>query len=120
MAPAVRGNIPPAEWFADKDVAYLDKHLIPKDKKLWELNGFEDFIVARQQLIRDRFRRAEGPARRLILTPEPRDAGRIVRAMDRFITSRRNNLGKMNTAINLAAISSEANTFCAVRLWLLL
>jgi Protein of unknown function DUF262/Protein of unknown function (DUF1524) len=49
-------NIPPAEWFADKDVAYLEKHLIPKDKSLWEFDKFEHFILARKELIRDRFR----------------------------------------------------------------
>ena len=45
----------PSEWFEDKDEAYLDKHLIPKDPALWELDRFEDFIEARKVLIRNRF-----------------------------------------------------------------
>jgi hypothetical protein len=52
-------NTPPAEWFAmsvAKDPKYLDKHLIPKDKTLWELDRFEDFIVARKKLLLEHFR----------------------------------------------------------------
>jgi hypothetical protein len=49
-------DIPPTEWFSDKGAAYLEKHLIPQDKALWELDRFEDFIAARQDLIRDHFR----------------------------------------------------------------
>jgi hypothetical protein len=49
-------NIPPSIWFADKDAVYLDRHLIPKEKALWEMERFEDFIAARQALIRERFR----------------------------------------------------------------
>ena len=29
-----KSDIPPAQWFSDKDAAYLDKHLIPNDIKL--------------------------------------------------------------------------------------
>jgi hypothetical protein len=39
-----------------KDPKYLDKHLIPKDKTLWELDRFEDFIVARKKLLLEHFR----------------------------------------------------------------
>ncbi|OHC73573.1 MAG: hypothetical protein A3G18_07955 [Rhodospirillales bacterium RIFCSPLOWO2_12_FULL_58_28] len=49
-------DTPPAKWFAEKDDAYLGKHLIPRDKSLWELSRFEDFIVARQKLLCDHFR----------------------------------------------------------------
>ena len=49
-------NIPPAIWFADKDRAYLEKHLIPKDKALWEMDRFEDFIAARKTMLLDHFR----------------------------------------------------------------
>jgi hypothetical protein len=34
----------------------LDKHLIPKDKALWELDRFEEFIVARKKLLLEHFR----------------------------------------------------------------
>lgn len=49
-------NIPPAVWFADKDRAYLTKHLIPEDKALWEMDRYEDFIAARKLLLIDHFR----------------------------------------------------------------
>ncbi len=45
----------PEVWFADKPEDYLDMHLIPKDKELWKLDRFDDFIMARQRLIRRKF-----------------------------------------------------------------
>lgn len=50
-----KSDILPSDWFADKDTAYLDKHLIPHDPALWELDRYEDFIEARKKLIRKRF-----------------------------------------------------------------
>jgi hypothetical protein len=44
-----------SDWFKDKDEAYLKKHLIPANSELWRLDRFEDFIVARQELIRANF-----------------------------------------------------------------
>jgi hypothetical protein len=41
---------------SDKDEAYLDMHLIPTDKELWKLDRFEDFIAARKELIRTKFK----------------------------------------------------------------
>jgi hypothetical protein len=46
----------PAEWFADKDQAYLDRHLIPPDPELWKLERYEDFIIERKKLLRERFK----------------------------------------------------------------
>jgi hypothetical protein len=48
-------DTPPATWFASKPAEYLDMHLIPPDPALWELERFEDFIEARQTLIRAKF-----------------------------------------------------------------
>lgn len=48
-------DTPADEWFADKDETYLDLHLIPKDRDLWKLDRFEDFIEARKALIRAKF-----------------------------------------------------------------
>ena len=53
--PGGKSDTLPAEWFKDKDVTYLDKHLIPHDPSLWRLDRFEEFIAARQKLIRDKF-----------------------------------------------------------------
>ena len=51
-----KSDILPEFWFADKDQDYLDMHLIPLDPSLWKLDRFEDFIKARKELIRERFR----------------------------------------------------------------
>lgn len=45
----------PEVWFADKSDDYLETHLIPKDRDLWKLERFEDFIEARKELIRAKF-----------------------------------------------------------------
>lgn len=45
----------PEDWFTDKNEDYLNMHLIPKDKVLWKLEHFEDFIEARKNLIRAKF-----------------------------------------------------------------
>lgn len=45
----------PKDWFASKDKAYLDRHLIPQDPNLWELDSFEDFIRTRKKLIAAKF-----------------------------------------------------------------
>lgn len=52
-----KSDTPPDEWFSDKDLAYLEKHLIPKDRDLWQLDRFEDFITARKILLVDHFRK---------------------------------------------------------------
>ena len=51
-----KSDTPPDEWFKDKDEAYLDKHLIPKKPNLWKLERFEDFISARRNLMREKFK----------------------------------------------------------------
>ncbi|KAF5054688.1 hypothetical protein DSECCO2_385550 [anaerobic digester metagenome] len=48
-------DIPPNEWFRDKDDAYLDMHLIPKSPELWELDNYEAFIEERKRLILGKF-----------------------------------------------------------------
>ena len=45
----------PNVWFAGKDRAYLELHMIPQDAELWVLERFEDFIAERKTLIRQRF-----------------------------------------------------------------
>jgi hypothetical protein len=46
----------PAEWLADKDHEYLERHLIPADPDLWKLDRYEDFIEERKKLLRERFK----------------------------------------------------------------
>nr|WP_320135553.1 DUF262 domain-containing protein [uncultured Amphritea sp.] len=45
----------PEEWFAEKPEAYLDLHLIPKDKALWKIENYPKFITARKKLIVEKF-----------------------------------------------------------------
>jgi hypothetical protein len=48
-------DIPPDEWFANKDPEYLELHCIPAKKSLWKNENFEKFIEARKQLIAEKF-----------------------------------------------------------------
>jgi hypothetical protein len=41
-------DIPPEEWFHNKSDSYLNMHLIPKDRELWKLENYEQFIEARK------------------------------------------------------------------------
>ena len=53
--PGGKCDKPPEEWFADKDQAYLEKHLIPTDPDFWKLENYELFIEERTQLILAKF-----------------------------------------------------------------
>ncbi len=50
-----KSDMPPVDWFDGKDDAYLDLHLIPKDRALWTVDRYEDFMAERQRLIAQRF-----------------------------------------------------------------
>lgn len=52
---AGKSDIPPNEWFEDKSTEYLELHCIPKNKDLWEIDQFENFIDERKNLIREKF-----------------------------------------------------------------
>lgn len=46
----------PKDWFNGKSDDYLEKHLIPKNKDLWELDKFDEFIEERKILIQEKFK----------------------------------------------------------------
>jgi uncharacterized protein with ParB-like and HNH nuclease domain len=50
-----KGATAPKDWFEGKTDEYLDMHLIPKDKSLWEMDKFESFIEERKKLIERKF-----------------------------------------------------------------
>lgn len=50
-----KSDMPPVDWFDGKNDAYLDLHLIPKDRALWTVDRYEDFMAERQRLIAQRF-----------------------------------------------------------------
>ncbi len=45
----------PEDWFDNKTDEYLEKHLIPKDKELWELENYESFIEERNKMVLEKF-----------------------------------------------------------------
>ncbi|MBD2467867.1 DUF262 domain-containing protein [Nostoc sp. FACHB-145] len=48
-------DILPEQWFSGKDDSYLDLHLIPKERELWKLDNYQQFIEARKKLILEKF-----------------------------------------------------------------
>ena len=45
----------PEVWFADKPKSYLDLHLIPENRELWNLEKFDEFVDERKKLILHKF-----------------------------------------------------------------
>ncbi len=52
---AGKSDCPPSEWFKNKPEDYLELHCIPRNKTLWEIERYQDFIEARRKLIREKF-----------------------------------------------------------------
>lgn len=42
-------------WIKTRHNSFITRQLIPADKNLWKLENFEEFVAAREQLIRERF-----------------------------------------------------------------
>jgi uncharacterized protein with ParB-like and HNH nuclease domain len=42
------------KWLATRDEAFKAKHLIPDDPRLWKIEKFQEFVQAREKLIRER------------------------------------------------------------------
>ncbi len=49
-------DMPPNEWLATRDPGFLKRHLIPEDRTLWTFDRFHDFLVERENLIRQRLK----------------------------------------------------------------
>jgi hypothetical protein len=52
-----KSNIPFAQWIQTRDSDFLERHLIPNEPALWEVEALPEFVKAREQLIRQRLRR---------------------------------------------------------------
>jgi hypothetical protein len=52
-----KGDLPLDKWLVTRSHEYLSRHLIPADNSLWCMERFEDFLVERRKLIRDRLRK---------------------------------------------------------------
>lgn len=66
-----KSDTPPHQWFVGgrADKAYLEKHLIPNDPALWQVDRFEDFIEARKKLIVEKFASLLVPASSTVPPP---------------------------------------------------
>jgi len=47
------GDTPPSEYLSSYDEQTLRNHMIPLDKKLWQIENYEDFLQERKRLIYD-------------------------------------------------------------------
>lgn len=61
-----KSDTPPVQWFAGKDQAYLQMHMIPSDPELWKMERFEDFIAERKKLIKQQFAYLLSSAQRVV------------------------------------------------------
>ena len=48
--------MPVDEWLESRDSSFIERHLIPDDKSLWKFDRFDDFLKAREELIRNRLK----------------------------------------------------------------
>jgi hypothetical protein len=42
------------KWIRSRDESFLERHLIPRDESLWSVENFEQFVAARERLIREK------------------------------------------------------------------
>jgi hypothetical protein len=49
---------PPAEYLARQNDEFLQRHLIPADRKLWEMEQYDRFVEARWKLIKNQMAKA--------------------------------------------------------------
>ena len=54
-------NLPFDKWLKTRDASFKRKHLIPDDPELWKVERFEEFVAAREKLIRQRLIQVLGP-----------------------------------------------------------
>lgn len=50
-------DMPVDEWLESRDSSFIKRHLIPDDKSLWKFDRFDDFLKAREELIRNRLKK---------------------------------------------------------------
>jgi hypothetical protein len=49
-----KSNMPFDEWIHSRDRSFLDYHLIPPDRDLWQVENLPEFVSAREGLIKRR------------------------------------------------------------------
>lgn len=48
-----KADSPPSDWISSRSDSYMNRHLIPNDESLYNIENFVEFINQRQELIRD-------------------------------------------------------------------
>ncbi len=51
-----KSNLPFFEWIESRDHDFLNRHLIPQNRELWDVTQLPEFVKAREELIRQRLR----------------------------------------------------------------
>lgn len=52
-----KNNTPFSHWIQTRDREFLERHLIPNDPSLWDVDALPEFVSAREELIRRRLRK---------------------------------------------------------------
>lgn len=55
-----KNSIPLAQWLSTRTPEYLTRHLIPEDPSLWQIANYEQFLIERRKLIRNRLKKVFG------------------------------------------------------------
>lgn len=52
-----KSNLQFKDWIRSRDPNFLDRHLIPKNWALWDVEALPEFVKEREKLIRQRLKR---------------------------------------------------------------
>jgi hypothetical protein len=55
-----KNSMPLAQWLSTRTPEYLTRHLIPEDPSLWQIANYEQFLIERRKLIRNRLKKVFG------------------------------------------------------------
>ncbi len=59
---AGKGKQPLDQWLGTRSAEYLDRHCIPEDPTLWQIENYERFLMERRKLLMKRLGRLFGPS----------------------------------------------------------
>jgi hypothetical protein len=65
-----------ARWLDERDEDYLNLHLVPRNRELWDVRTLPEFVAAREKLIRSRLYELSGePRSPAVLEQDSSDLG---------------------------------------------
>jgi len=53
---AGKQDLPLDQWLNSRDIGFVKRHLLPENRALWHIDRFPDFLMAREELIRQRLK----------------------------------------------------------------